>query len=69
MIFLLLAACMSVHKTSLTGVVDRIAGDQCTIELDCGTVVTIHSPVCVESLEGDKVEFYMSNSSTGGVRR
>ena len=58
MILVLLLACTTIHKTSLSGVIDRTSGNRCTIELDGGNVITINSIVCSEAIEGDRVSFY-----------
>ena len=61
MILVLLLACTTIHKTSLSGVIDRTSGTRCTIELDSGNVITINSVMCAEALEGDRVSFYVGS--------
>ncbi len=59
MIFLFLFACMA-HKTTLTGIVDYIDKDSCTIELSTGEIVLFKSKICSISKEGDVIKFYVS---------
>ena len=57
MIIFALIAC-SIHKTTLTGVVDYVGSKRCTVELSEGTVVILDSEACKHAKEGDTVYFY-----------
>ena len=56
MIFLLLSC--FIHKTSLSGIVDYVGDESCTIVLESSDMVIISSSVCKNSKEGDPIIFY-----------
>mgnify|MGYP001269838265 CR=1 FL=1 len=55
---LFLFACLAPHRTNLTGVVDRIGSQNCSIELSTGEVVVVESNICQKVKEGDVIYFY-----------
>ena len=63
MILFLIMSCFA-HKTTLSGVVDYINDDSCSVELNSGELIVIRSKVCVSAKEGDTIYFYGSRSET-----
>ncbi len=57
MIFMFLFSCIA-HKTSLTGIIDYVGGNSCTVVLETGDMVVINSELCKHSAEGDVIKFY-----------
>jgi len=57
MIMFVLIAC-AIHKTTLTGVVDYVGSEHCTVELSGGEIVFLKSKVCKLTKEGDTIYFY-----------
>ena len=57
MIIFLLMSCI-MHKTTLTGVVDYVGDQSCTIVLETSDMIIINSKVCKAVEEGDVINFY-----------
>lgn len=58
MIIVLVLSCF-MHKTSLSGVVDYISENNCTVVLENADVVIINSKACKDLKEGDVISFYV----------
>ncbi len=58
MIIVLVLSCF-MHKTSLSGVVDCISENNCTIVLENTDMVIINSKACKDLKEGDVISFYV----------
>ena len=58
MTLLLLISCLA-YKTTLTGIIDHVGNNSCTIELDNGELISINSKLCAYAKEGDKIQFYV----------
>ena len=61
MMFFILFACFP-HKTTLSGIVDYINNDVCSVEIESGEILVIRSNVCKEVNEGDIIYFYGSGN-------
>ena len=57
--FLIAISGCSIHKTSLSGVIDHSNGTECAIELDSGKVVIIKSNGCKTIKEGSEIIMYI----------
>ena len=57
LLFLTAFSCVA-HKTSLSGVIDRIGTETCTVELSTSEIILIESRVCRSASEGDVIDFY-----------
>ena len=59
MIILLILSCL-IHKTTLTGVIDYVSDNSCTIVLDNSDMIIVNSRICKGAKEGDVIRFYAS---------